>query len=479
MGSRIQRLRSAIPAVLMTGVFPALLVIAASSQAYADISYSSLERLAGAGGDRYETMSDIIETAYPADETSEWAIIASGENFPDALAASSLVGALDCPLITTENEALTSNAKDQLERLGVKNVYILGDNKTITDGVEKEIEALGISTDRLSGYDRVGTALAIAEKTRSLDSSSDTCIVAKSNNYPDALAISAWAAHTSSPIFFATDGTLDSQTAKAIKEGRYSKVVVLGLSPDEKDANGNAKDPSGISDDAVSGLGLFAFRIAGDDRYETAASIVDWETSDKEYEDPRIAPAPEDLLSFDGAAIATGDKFPDALASVSLTSVRGSVLILAADNARTEYMANTVIAENASSIESAYVLGDADSVSSKVFGWFSQALKTVVSGEDKPSGEEPDGSEDPEPIDPSTDTSATGDPSEDDPSGEDPSDDNPAIDNPSEDTPATDDPSGEDPVTDQPSEDDPATDTPSEGGSAGDGPSTESGSEAR
>lgn len=474
MGSRIQRLRSAIPAVLMTGVFSALLVIAAASQAHADVSYTSLERL---GGDnRYDTMSMVVDEAYPSG-TCDVAVVASGEKFPDALTASSLVGALDCPLITTNGEELSSEAKEQLERLGVKKVYILGDDNTISQYVERQIKGLAdvVDVKRLMGETRVGTAIEIANEVRFIDPSSEFCIVTKSSTFPDALAISSWAAHTSTPIFFSEGGELSDETKDAIREGGYERVIVLG--DDEGD--------DGISNNAVNDLGKYRIRLYGTDRYETAAQIVLWETG---YYPS--SPGAEDQLSYDGLAIASGEKFPDALASVSLTSVRGSALILANDNARTEYMAKEVLSEEAADINSAFVLGKSDSVSDKVYGWFSEALTktTPLPDEDKPAIDDPaaddpvtddPSADDPTGEDPSTDTPATGDPSEDDLTGEDPFDDNPAIDNPSEDTPATDDPSGEDPVTDQPSEDDPTTDTPSEGGSAGDALSTESSFEAR
>lgn len=464
MGSRIQRLRSAISAVLMTGVFSAALALAATSQAYADVSYTSLERLGGEN--RYDTMSMVVDEAYPVG-TCDVAVVASGEKFPDALTASSLVGALDCPLITTNGEELSPEAKGQLERLGVKKVYILGDDNTISQYVERQIKGLAdvVEVERLKGETRVGTAIDIANEVRFIDPSSEFCIVTKSSTFPDALAISSWAAHTSTPIFFSEGGELSDETKDAIREGGYERIIVLG------DDEGN----DGITNSAVEDLGKYRIRLYGADRYETAAQIVLWETG--YYPSSPVA---EDQLSYDGLAIASGEKFPDALASVSLTSARGSVLILANDNARTEYMAKEVLSGEAADINAAFVLGKNDSVSDKVYGWFSEALTTTapLPDEDEPAVDDPS-ADDPDGEDPSTDTPATGDPSEDDPSGEDPSGDNPATGNPSEDSPAADDPSGEDPVTDQPSTDEPPVDIPSEDGSASDAPSADSGSEAK
>lgn len=166
----------------------------ASAEAY------TIDRLDG--DIRYDTMAQAVEVGFPSGSCST-AVIASGEKFPDALVASSLVGALNCPLITTNDQVLSSEAKMQLQRLGVSNVYILGTDATISSAVEQSIASLngGIKTERLAGETRIETAIRAAAKTRANDASSDTCIVAKSSNFPDALAISAWAANTSSPIF--------------------------------------------------------------------------------------------------------------------------------------------------------------------------------------------------------------------------------------------------------------------------------------
>ncbi len=288
----------------------------ASAEAY------TIDRLDG--DIRYDTMAQAVEVGFPSGSCST-AVIASGEKFPDALVASSLVGALNCPLITTNDQVLSSEAKMQLQRLGVSNVYILGTDATISSAVEKSIASLngGIKTERLAGETRIETAIRAAAKTRANDASSDTCIVAKSSNFPDALAISAWAANTSSPIFYSEYGSFDNQTIEAIKQGGYKKVIVLG------DDSGT----DGIKDSAVKALGLTSIRLAGIDRYATAEAIEKWVTgldSSKAF-----SPSSSQLLSFDGMALASGEKFADALASVNITSKNGSLLVLGFDNEST------------------------------------------------------------------------------------------------------------------------------------------------
>ena len=56
------------------------------------------------GTDRYETMERVSEAGFA---TSEWAVIATGENFPDALCAASLAGARQRPVILTASGSLS------------------------------------------------------------------------------------------------------------------------------------------------------------------------------------------------------------------------------------------------------------------------------------------------------------------------------------------------------------------------------------
>lgn len=76
---------------------------------------TNYKRLAGVT--RYSTMSRISQEAFPYG--SEYVIVASGENFPDALAASSLAGALQSPIVLTERNKLSTEARAVIQRLSV------------------------------------------------------------------------------------------------------------------------------------------------------------------------------------------------------------------------------------------------------------------------------------------------------------------------------------------------------------------------
>lgn len=65
----------------------------------ADASATSITRISGST--RYETMAMVSQTALPS-AASGAAVVASGNSFPDALAASSLAGYLNAPILLTD-----------------------------------------------------------------------------------------------------------------------------------------------------------------------------------------------------------------------------------------------------------------------------------------------------------------------------------------------------------------------------------------
>lgn len=318
------------------------------------------------GDVRYDTMALAVQEGFPSGASCDTAVIASGENFPDALAASSLAGALDCPLITTNDKALSEQARKELVRLGVKKAYVLGSDKAVSNAVTSTIGALngGIEVERLAGKTRVGTAIAVAKEVAAQEGDSDTCIVTKSSNFPDALAISAWAARTSSPIFYAENGVLDSSAIATIKNGGYSKVVVLGDGKMEND---------GVQDAAISSLGLQWIRLAGSNRYETTRAVVEWEIGNDSSK--AFAPSGNQVLSLDGLAVATGESFMDALASVNVTNAHGSALLLAYDNNEAQDLFDDVVSPESMNINEAFVMGSASAVSATVYNWLATALE--------------------------------------------------------------------------------------------------------
>ena len=258
-----------------------------------------------AGSDRFETMRVIVKTGF---SKSGWAVIATGMSFPDALAASSLAGVRNAPVIMTDGRAskLGAAAEAELKRLGVKNAYIMGSSSAVSSGIEKQVKGMGISVTRVSGADRLATSLDAFKKARAAGSKSSTVIVATGMGFADALAIAPYAYWSGSPIVLAgADGKLTAAAAKAIKaDGKVKRVVIVG-------------GTGSVSDAVKSQLGSkFTYkRLGGSDRYATSKLIAAWALGQG--------------MNAKRPVVATGMSFPDALAGASLAGKNASVLVLA------------------------------------------------------------------------------------------------------------------------------------------------------
>lgn len=81
------------------------------------------------GKDRYETALQIAKLSFDKNNN---AILASGEIFADSLSAVSLTKKHNAPIVLTQSDSLTENAKKYLND---KNVFIVGGEKTVVNKI--------------------------------------------------------------------------------------------------------------------------------------------------------------------------------------------------------------------------------------------------------------------------------------------------------------------------------------------------------
>lgn len=129
----------------------------------------SVERVAG--GDRYATAAAVarrLSSICAIQGGGKTAIIATGENFPDALAGGSLAargdGTNPCPILLVRGTSVPQATLDALRDLGITNIVILGGTGAVSSAVEGQLRtATGDTTPtRLAGVNRQGTAVDVA-----------------------------------------------------------------------------------------------------------------------------------------------------------------------------------------------------------------------------------------------------------------------------------------------------------------------------
>ncbi|UXH43400.1 cell wall-binding repeat-containing protein [Rossellomorea vietnamensis] len=244
------------------------------------------------GDTRYETAVEISKKGW---ENADTVILARGDSFPDALAGAPLAYKHDAPILLTEQGTLNKAAKDEIKRLGAKNVIILGGKGAVSNYVKYQLEGMGLDVDRIGGDDRWETAVNIAA---SLGGSPEKAVVANGKNFPDALAVASYAASKGYPILLTDKDMLPSETTKALK-GIDSTIVVGGEGVIGKKVYDSLPD---------------ATRYFGLDRYSTAAKIA-----------TELNPSTE-------VYVATGKNFADALAGSVLAAKENASMLLVQPN---------------------------------------------------------------------------------------------------------------------------------------------------
>ena len=144
------------------------------------------------GEDQYATAAAVatetMEFPVPLVDGRRTVILASGENFPDALAGSVAAVAGPLPVLYAQQGDLTQSTRDFLADEAVEQVVILGGPAAISADVADELAASDIVVERLGGNTRVETAAIVAEwSTRVLNFDEDIVLLARADDFPDAL----------------------------------------------------------------------------------------------------------------------------------------------------------------------------------------------------------------------------------------------------------------------------------------------------
>ncbi len=291
------------------------------------------------GTDRYSTANEIAREGW---ETAETVIIASGQNFPDALAGAPLAYKLDAPILLTKKDSLPEQTMEMIEELGAKKVIILGGTGAVSDDVKKSMEIINsVEVERISGASRYETAVKIAER---LGGSPEKAVIANGSNFPDALAIAPYAAKNGYPILLIKEKskTINEPTAKLLKDKEIIQTIVAG---------GTSAVTDAVLEELPGGK-----RISGKDRYATSVEII------KELD-----------LPTENIYTATGRSFADALTGSVLAAKKGTSILLVDDKER-PVVSELVSQRNLSNFQ---VLGGRSAVNDKALNLLFKASKGV------------------------------------------------------------------------------------------------------
>lgn len=274
-----------------------------------------------AGDDRYGTSEEICEYGWTSN--SDYAIVTTGEDFPDALSAAPFAKIYNAPVLITKSNQLDSKAISELKRLKVNKVFIIGGTGAVSQSVEKIINSSGITTERLYGANRYETSTKIAEK---MDTKNGVVLVS-GDDYPGALFMAPIAAKKGMPIILVQRDSIPDCVKGYLKNKNIPKYYVIG-------------DENIISRKVTDSL-TNVERITGKDKYDRNLNAISKFS---------------DIIDFSKIYIATGQNFPDALSGSAMAARTGSPIILMVNKTLSQE-AIKFINQRISKVKEIYMLG--------------------------------------------------------------------------------------------------------------------------
>lgn len=202
------------------------------------------------GADRYGTSIAIANDVFAGITPFDEAIITTGQDFPDALAGGVLSAYRGAPILLNDGESVRADVGDFLDDAGINKVYILGGTAAVPASVEAELSTThGVTTERLDGPNRWGTAVAIADEISELGSatgpSNNEVVLVNGLGFADALTAAPYAFDLDvSPILLTAPDSVPAETATYHQTNcdEIDFITIIG---------GTAAVSAGVADAAV------------------------------------------------------------------------------------------------------------------------------------------------------------------------------------------------------------------------------------
>jgi putative cell wall-binding protein len=219
------------------------------------------------GDTRYETAKVISE--YYNKGSVQNVVLATGNEFADALSASVLAYEKQAPILLVDSTV--NSSKDAFEYIlkhfdPTGTIYIVGGTGIINTEFVSKLKDLGFkNVVRVAGLDRYETSYEIANAL--MNKAASTVVISSGEQYPDALSISSFAANKGWPILLSPQGNLPQNIKNYLKEKKPSKVFLTG-------------GVGAISDNVIAEIKevipqVSVERLTGQSRFDTNVNITE------------------------------------------------------------------------------------------------------------------------------------------------------------------------------------------------------------
>lgn len=313
------------------------------------------------GEDRYETAVKIAKEQYPNGLVNKTVILATGQNFADALTANGLTNIYQAPILLTKTdnipESVMAYLKAEQAKGRLENVLIVGKTGAVSNSVSEALTKMRLSVARVGGANRFETAVEVAKILKATvgegkipfsknadlvaedRTKNDTYFLANGFSFADALIASVPSSRYGYPILL-TDGSnhLRPETKSflddAFKAGKLNKILVMG---------GTAVVSEGAKSDVP---GSKVDRLYGQDRYQTNMAVNEYfKNATKVY-------------------VVTGEAYADALVAGHLAAENNAAILMVSSKGLTKEQSDWI--KKNDKITDYVIVGGDKAVSEKV-----------------------------------------------------------------------------------------------------------------
>jgi putative cell wall-binding protein len=233
-------------------------------------------------------------------------VLARADQYPDAVAAAPVAARLGGPVLLTPTPGLHPSVRAEIVRLGATRAHLMGDASALSPQVETDLRAAGVRTiTRSAGSTRFDTARLAAEMTPT----DHVYLVEGANSdpgrgWPDAVSVSALAAHQRRPVLLVHRDHVPDATIQALQDMDVTAATIVG----------GVSAVSGDVQRQIEAQGVRVDRLDGPDRYHTSVEVA--------------SASVEAGLDPSRVWVATGRNWPDSLTAGPAAAHSGDVLLL-------------------------------------------------------------------------------------------------------------------------------------------------------
>jgi poly-gamma-glutamate capsule biosynthesis protein CapA/YwtB (metallophosphatase superfamily)/putative cell wall-binding protein len=166
-----------------------------------------------AGPDRYATAARIAEAVAAEAHDRRGAapdtvVVVRGDSFADALTAGSPAFAQAWPILLTQRDALAPEAAAFIDERRPRRALVLGGSGAVGSAVVADLQGRGVSVERIAGPTRTATATAMADHLAQSGWQTSATVLARGDDFADALAAGPLAGGMAAPILLAQSPAL-------------------------------------------------------------------------------------------------------------------------------------------------------------------------------------------------------------------------------------------------------------------------------